>query len=178
MSQWSEITHRSHLYSLWNFLLIPHLPSSVLAIKKIILYLNPCLLQPNENKVLVHKLCNCKVMVSCFENSNKGIMLSMILVLKILPCKVPTHGMEKTHTHTHTHTHRATYYSIYLAFWSPSFLTVFLFTSPLAIPHSIFFPLLSSHSSFSPLIIFHTTCLSIMFIIPTFNTNVYSVLGQ
>ena len=93
------------MYSLWNFLLIPHLPSSVLAIKKIILYLNPCLLQPNENKVLVHKLCNCKVMVSCFKNSNKGIMLSMILVLKILPCKVPTHGMEKTHTHTHTHTH-------------------------------------------------------------------------
>ena len=96
MNQWSEITH---------------LPSSVLAIKKIILYLTPCLLQPNENKVLVHKLCDCKVMVSCFENSNKRIMLSMILVLKILPCKLPTDGMEKTcmrartHTHTHTHTH-------------------------------------------------------------------------
>ena len=32
---------------------------------------------------------------------------------------------------------------MYLALQSPSFLTAFLFTSPLAIPHSIFFPLLS-----------------------------------
>ena len=115
------------MYSLWNFLLIPYLPSSVLAIKKIILYLTPCLLQPNENKVLVHKLCDCKVMVSCFENSNKRIMLSMILVLKILPCKLPTHGMEKTcmHVHTHTHTHTQSY----LLFYISCFLVSIVFNS-------------------------------------------------
>lgn len=77
VSQRSEATHGSHMYSLWNCLLASYLPFFLSLSNQEKNSVLKCMFVTSrwkQNKVLVHKLCHCKAMVSYFENPNlKGL---------------------------------------------------------------------------------------------------------